>query len=413
MKIEQIRKNLETGEFEKAHKQIKDMQQSENENDIFMLAEELMHLGFLDEAKGLFWELHKRFPKEGIILINLAEILIEQGDEEEAVLLLEKIDKQDETFVTSLLLLADCYETFDMPEVSEAKLILANEMIPEEPIIQFALGEIFFLHGNYADALSQYQKIKTPEIDGIAVVGRIAEVLTAVGRFEDSLDYYKQAGRSNHEDNFLFQYGIAAYHANELEIAHRKFTEVITQDSDYAAAHFYLAKIAEQTNELETAMEHLKKAIAIDNTKKENFHLQATLFLKIGQVEEAVEALQTAIALDPNYLEATIVLAKLHVQLEDFEAALHLIEVAKAENDDDPQFNWILASVHAGQENYHVAKKHFREAYPFYTENIEFLEEFGQFMLEEGELAEARQAFAILIEKDPTNETYTDILERL
>ncbi len=413
MKIEQIRNNLEVGEFEKAHKQISEVLSSENESDLFSFGEELMQLGFLDEAKELFQELHRRFPEEGIILINLAEILIEQGKEEEAILLLEKIDQHDETFVTSLLLLADCYETFDMPEVSEAKLVLANQLAPGEPIIQFALGEIFFLHGNYAAAFSEYQKIQIPEIDGTSVAGRIAEVLSAVGRFEDSLDYFKQAGRSNHDANFLFQYGLAAYHANEPEMAERKFAQVTQHDGDYVAAYYYLAKLAEQESKLDSAMAHLQKAIAIDQTNKEIFHLQATLFLKMQQVNLAIEALEAAIKLDPSYLEATLVLAKLHVQLEDYDAAKALIDAAKAENDDDPQFDWILASVYVGQEMYDMALKHFQEAYPFYTDNTEFLEEFGQFLLEEGDITRARHIFTRLSEQDPTNESYADIVERI
>ena len=42
---------------------------------------------------------------------------------------------------------ADLYQLQGMPEVSERKLLQAKELLPNEVIIDFALGELFYQQG--------------------------------------------------------------------------------------------------------------------------------------------------------------------------------------------------------------------------------------------------------------------------
>jgi len=115
--IEKIRKNLLEGEFEEAKKHINLIKQSTNDEDVYEVAEEIASLGFMEEAKDLFLELHKRYPGEGEILFSLAEVTTELGEEEEALLYLEKIDRDDPIYPGALLLLADLYQGMGMDEV--------------------------------------------------------------------------------------------------------------------------------------------------------------------------------------------------------------------------------------------------------------------------------------------------------
>ena len=52
----------------------------------FLLGEEMFQYGFLDEAKALVENLLEIYPEEGELLVLLGEILVEAGDEEEAIL---------------------------------------------------------------------------------------------------------------------------------------------------------------------------------------------------------------------------------------------------------------------------------------------------------------------------------------
>ena len=105
----------------------------------FLLAEEMYQYGFLNEAKALVENLLVIYPEEGELLVLLGEILVEAGEEEEAILELEKISEHDPNFGQSLLLLADLYQVQGLYEVCERKLQKAKELLPDEVIIDFAL----------------------------------------------------------------------------------------------------------------------------------------------------------------------------------------------------------------------------------------------------------------------------------
>ena len=51
------------------------------------------------------------------------------------------------------------YQVLGIPEVSEAKLKEAANLMPEEPLIQFALGELYFTNGQFVEAITRYQSI--------------------------------------------------------------------------------------------------------------------------------------------------------------------------------------------------------------------------------------------------------------
>ena len=72
------------------------------------LEKNCINIGFLDEAKALIENLLvKYYPEEGELLVLLGEILVEAGEDEEAILVLERISEHDANFGQSLLLLAD------------------------------------------------------------------------------------------------------------------------------------------------------------------------------------------------------------------------------------------------------------------------------------------------------------------
>jgi thioredoxin-like negative regulator of GroEL len=123
-----------------------------------LLAEEMLQLGFAEEAKDLFEHLLQLYPDEGELIVSLAEILIDMDQEDEAMLMLEKVSVDDEVYPSALLLEADLYQLQGMDEVSERKL-RRHEILPDEIIIDFALAELFFHQGRDQEAIANYIKV--------------------------------------------------------------------------------------------------------------------------------------------------------------------------------------------------------------------------------------------------------------
>ncbi len=55
------------------------------------------------------------------------------------------MSKDSPAYVRSLMVAADLYQTQELFEVSEQKLLEAMQLAPDEPAIQFALAELYFV----------------------------------------------------------------------------------------------------------------------------------------------------------------------------------------------------------------------------------------------------------------------------
>ena len=415
MNIESIIKKLMQGEFEVAKKHINQIKQSDNDEDVYTLAEEIASLGFMEEAKELFEELLKRYPDEGEILFSLAEVLTELGMEEEALLYLEKINQEDPMYPGALLLLGDLYQGMGMEEVSVQKLREANQILPNEPIVNFALAELYYQQGHFRSAVELYSSILKNEtvINGVSLYKRLALSLVSLGEFEESLSYFQKAGKDDDDVNLLFEYGFAAYHAGEYSIAINKFTELKEVDPAYHSLYMYLAMAYEENQNLEKALEIAEEGMKEDPFNKEIFLYGAEIAGKLGNTEKSIKLLSEAIAIDPGYLEATLTLGKIYLHEEMFDDVVDLVSSVRGMGEDDPQFNWLLASAYAGLEEYSEALSCYKESYEFFADNLDFLHEYGYFLLEDSKFEEARSIFKKLLAEDPSNDEYIDILERI
>ena len=417
MNIETIRKKLLQGEWEEAKTHINLIKESQNDEDIFTLAEELASLGFMEEAKELFEELEKRYPEEGEVLFSLAEVSAELGNEEEALLYLEKIENDDPMYPGALLLLGDLYQAMGMEEVSVRKLQEANVILPDEPIVKFALAELYYQQGNFREAVELYTYISQNDssINGISINKRLALSLVSLGEFEESLPYFNKAEREDNDNdvNLLFEYGFAAFHAGEYVTAIAKFSDLKEMDPAYHSLYMYLAMAYEENKDLQMAIEVAEEGMKEDPFNKEIFLYGAELASKKGDSPKAIKWLSEAIAIDPGYLEAILTLGKLYLHEEQYSEVIDLVSSVREMGEEDPQFDWLMATAYSELEEYEQALSSYREAYQHFMENKEFLHEFGYFLLEGSKFQEARSIFEKLLKDDPSNDEYLDILERI
>lgn len=309
-RVNKILNLLETGQHKEALAEYNDVLNSGSHEEKFLLAEELFQYGFLDEAKGLIEKLLTVFPEEGELLILLAEILVEAGEEEEAILVLEKISTQDANFGQSLLILADLYQMEGLYEVSENKLLQAKELLPDEIIIDFALAELYGEQGEILKALNAYETVlkETNELAGINLNSRIAELLSASGKFEEALTYYDQALNDKLELNTLFGYAFTALQAGYNRTAIEKFEELKKLDPEYHSLYLPLASAYEREEELENSLKTIQEGTKQDEFNKELFFQGGKIALKLGKEAEAEMYFRESLGLDPGFIEAALTL---------------------------------------------------------------------------------------------------------
>ncbi|WP_462412027.1 tetratricopeptide repeat protein [Neobacillus sp. Marseille-QA0830] len=414
-RINKIINMLENGQHNAAIHEYNDVLQSGRPDEKFMLGEELFHYGFLDEAKALIENLLKTYPEEGELLVLLGEMLLEQGEEEEAILVLEKISESDSFFGQSLLLLADLYQLQGLFEVSEGKLLKAKELLPDEMIIDFALGELYSEQGEIIKAVNAYKSVlqETDVIAGVNVNARMADLLSASGAFEDALAYYEKALNEELEINTLFGYAFTALQAGYNRTAIEKFTELKELDPEYHSLYLPLSLGYEREEELENSLTTVKEGIKQDEFNKDLFFHGGKIAMKLGLSEESEQYLRESLVLDPGFIEAALTLNKLLFHQERYEDVLELISSLDLLEEQEPRLLWDSAFALDKLERYSEALDKYQSAYTFFKNNEDFLQDYGYFLIEEGKTGRAAEIFKQLLLLDSTNPEYMDVLNRL
>ncbi|WAA13755.1 tetratricopeptide repeat protein [Fervidibacillus halotolerans] len=414
-RIQEILHALENGNLQKAMKLKDDILKNGDEREIYVLAEQLKNLGFLEEVIPLYKKLLERYPNEGELLVDLAEVYIQLDEGEKALLTLEKIKKDDPVYVESLLLSADLYENEGLYEVCEQKLREAEKILPDEPLIQFAMGEFFSSIGKFAEAVYKYEKVleKTDTIDGVNIHARLAEIYSTAGEFEKALPFYEKALEDKITVDMLFGYGFTLFQSGQYEGAIEKLKEVKTLDPDYESAYFPLSEAYEKIGDYKSALEVAKEGININPFQKELVYFAGNLCVKLGLLNEAEDYFQKSLELDPDYVEAMLAFNRLLFQQGRYQEANERMEPLINGGEEDPDLLWDYAVSCQHEEKYSEALNAYNKAYKYLKENEEFLQNYGFFLLEEGNKGDAIEVFKQLLQIDPTNVEYIDVLERL
>ncbi len=411
---ELVLKHIELQDLSKAKEAFNKVKKSGSPEETFYLAEQLTQYGFLEEAKELYERLLEEFPEETELKILLAELLIDLGKDEDAYPYLETVDPTDPNYAAVLLLEADLYQMQGLYEVSEQKLLKAKEMYSQEPVIDFALAELYMSLGRFLEAVTSYQKLlKAGEetVGGNDIHARLAEALSAGGAFEESIPYYEKSLENYKDLNVLFGYGLTSFQAGLYKKAKDAFEELKTLDHEYHALYLYLAKSHDQLGDLDKAIETAEQGLAADEYNAELYIYLAGLLMKAGRREEAEDALHQALALDPESTKAASLLNKLLLHQERYEDVLEVL--ANIKDTDDSQLHWDAAFSYQRLENYSEALNEYKLAYNELKNNPDFLKDYGFFLMEEGKRSEAVAVFRRLSSMDPSNEEWHAMIDRL
>lgn len=414
-RVEEIVRLVENGEVNKALSLVPEVKKNGSDEEKYELADYLYSWGMLEEAKELLEELSLRYPDEGEIRLFLAEVYTELDEEDRALEILAQIKEDDPLFARACLLAADLYQMQGLEEISERKLKQAYEKMPDEPIIQFALAELYFSMGQYTKSIPFYEKVreKTKEMAGTLIVERLAEALSFCGEFEQALPYYDEALKAKVDSRTLFGYGFTAFQAEYYQTAIEKLSELKELDPEYVPLYLYLAKAYEHEGKLKKSYDIAKEGIHVDEWNKELLLYAGKMALKLGKPDEAESWLKKAIEIDPGYIEALTTLCALLLHEERYEDVVSCLEGALAQGEYDPQFEWDLARAKHKLEMYSDALNHYQEAYTFFKNNVDFLEEYGYFLIEEGDRERAKEIFQQIVRLAPGHMEAANMLLQL
>lgn len=385
-------------------------------NDMLMdLGEVLLSIGFLEEAKSVYETLTKRLPEEKeAFLLPLIEIEIENNQIETAFEMLETIDQNSEFYPQALLITADLYQILGIPEVSEAKLKEAQRLLPGEPLIAFALAELYFSNQQWQEANEHYQTLiaaGTKEMIGISMIERVGTLLSMSGSFEEAIPYLEAALEEKETADALFQLAFVNLQLHEHEKAIELLDKVRQLDPEFQGVYLYLAEALQHEERLEEAQEVIEEGIAQNPYQVDFYHFASENSYRLNDSKQAEKYLIDALETGEKEDETRLILSNLYLNEEMYEEAIETIE--GLDNPDHPYALWNLAQAYYHLEEYDQAAKYYDEAYFSLGEEADFLREYSLFLREEGRLEEARVLLMKYLEMEPADLEAQSILEDL
>lgn len=358
-----------------------------NSADLAELAETMHALGFLSEAKEAYGALNYLAPQIQEWNIALAEIAIDEDDYDQALDILLTIDKESDVYPQALLTMADAYQVQGLYEVSEKKIFEVMALLPDEPILDYALAQLYHSIGEYKKAIPIYEELAfgNGEIASATQLHFfLGDCHNAIGEFETALQYLERIPADEHFPDSYFQLGFTYFQLKEYARAISIFNKLLETDNAYLSAYLYLANALEAELELEEALAVVEQAIRMNPYQHEFFTTAAKLQLKLNREQDAERNLLEAAALEPDLSSIHLAFCNLLLKQERFEELITYIADRAEQEDNDPQYNWLLAASHNALEDYASANKEYEAAYPHFADNEAFLLEYAAFLKEEG-----------------------------
>lgn len=384
-----------------------------NAEEKYTIAELYQQWGMLEEAKMILLGLIQQYPEEADLKLMLADIHINLDEDQEAIELLNRFNRNDEDYLAVLVQLADLYQSQGLFEVAEQKLIEAKQLDPSEILIDFALAELAFSNGEYQKAIPYYEKVyQQQEVYAeVEIPLRLGECLAATGEFEQALTYYQKIETDNVD--VLFRYGFIARKAGRADIAIQAWEQVIEMDPDFQSVYYFLAETYEQEGQVKEGYETAKNGLKVDELNKELFLLTGSLARRTGNLEEGYQLVREAVSIDPGFKEGILFLVENYKQDQDFEAIIDLLTHIIELGEEDGYYLWELAKAYEEEESFSQALKYYQEAYTTFKDDLDFLKEYGYFLVEEGRKIEAIKVFERYLSFDPSDNEIEEYLGRL
>lgn len=384
---EKVIEAIQTGNLDEVDERIQLALDADDEETLYLLGNTLFQLGFLEETKRVYNHLIDINPSDDELKIYLAEIEIEDGQELEALELLHSIDPTSSSYSQSLLVQADYYHLNGLPEVSIQKLEEAEELLPEEPVVKFALAEVYFTTAEYQLAANYYEILiddNIEEVAGTLINARLGNAYLMLGNYEKAIENLNEALSYKDDPEVYYQLGFAYIQQEEFQKAIDVLNQAKEIDPSLVSVYILLSEAFEQLNQLENSLQAIEEGMTINEINIELYLLAAEYAAKLDDYPKAESYYQEALKIEPENERIILKYAEFLNYMASYEDILELFAQAPEQIQQLPEAMWILATANNELDEYDKARDLFDQAYSYLEDNLDFLKDYAFFLREDG-----------------------------
>lgn len=371
---EQLLDSIQNHDFSQSQHLLKQALDNDEPEILASLAENLTDLGFTDLAKEVYRALIAQFPQEDIFKVYLAEILLNDGAEDDGLSLLYNVSKDSSAYLDSLLVQADYYQTSGLIEAAKDKMMQALQLAPQEDAIKFGLAELDYLNGDYEKALSLYQDlVKRQNVFGeVNLNQRLFSTYAKLGNYEQAAQIIKEHSDSILDIDSKYMAGLVMLSIGDDDQAIKLLDEVIDQSPDYVNAYPLLAQAYDHKHDNEQVLRAAQAGLAYNELDEVLYSMGARAAANLNELDTAADLLKKGLSKAPDNSDLRLQLSNLYLHRHQDQQNIDLFKDFNNENI-DAQAHWNLALSYENLDNTEKAQSEFLLAYPDFKENPDFL----------------------------------------
>lgn len=371
---EQLLDSIQNHDFSQSKHLLKEALNNDDPEILASLAENLTGLGFTDLAKEVYRALIVKFPKEDLFKVYLAEILLNDGDEDDGLSLLYSVSHDSSAYLDSLLVQADYYQTSGLIETAKDKLLQALKIAPEEDAVKFGLAELDYLSGDYEQALALYKDlVQRQETFGeVNLNQRLFATNAKMGNYEQAAEIIRKRSDSIFDIDSKYEAGLVMLSVGDDDKAIKFLDEVIEQSPDYVNAYPLLAQAYEHKHDNEQVLRTAQAGLAYNELDETLYSLGARAAANLNEMDTARDLLEKGLKIAPDNSDLLMQLSNLYLHMHQDSGNIALFKDLDNENI-EPQAHWNMALSYERLDNSEKAQSEFLLAYPDFKENPDFL----------------------------------------
>lgn len=411
---EQLLDSIQNHDFSQSKHLLKEALNNDDPEILASLAENMTGLGFTDLAKEVYRALIVKFPKEDLFKVYLAEILLNDGDEDDGLSLLYSVSHDSSAYLDSLLVQADYYQTSGLIETAKDKLLQALKIAPEEDAVKFGLAELDYLSGDYEQALALYKDlVQRQETFGeVNLNQRLFATNAKMGNYEQAAEIIRKRSDSIFDIDSKYEAGLVMLSVGDDDKAIKFLDEVIEQSPDYVNAYPLLAQAYEHKHDNEQVLRTAQAGLAYNELDETLYSLGARAAANLNEMDTARDLLEKGLKIAPDNSDLRMQLSNLYLHMHQDSGNIALFKDLDNENI-EPQAHWNMALSYERLDNSEKAQSEFLLAYPDFKENPDFLRQMIMFFNAQNNSDITKQLLERYLKLVPEDDEMQDLYNNL
>lgn len=386
----------------------------DSDDDLYALASQLYNVGFSVQAKSIYLQLLKKYPNEGQLKSNLAEIAIDDGQDDKALNYLSQIQPDSPDYVQSLMVAADLYQTQGLLGVSKQKLLTAKKLAPHEDVITFALAELDFTMRRYDDAIPLYLHLLKKgnlHYSEVNLVERLGVAYANAGMFDHAVGYLKQIDFQHSAPDIQFETAFTYLQLKRYKTALKLFERLHRRDDQYATLYPYWGDTLEHLNRPRRALKVYQSGLRVDQFNEKLWAKAGDAALKLNNVDLAGRYYRKGNRIDPENVIIVVKYSNFLIRDRRYQDNVKFLASYVRDDSLDPQLLWNLATSYHHLSNLKLAEGYYRHAESYFADDADFLKEAALFYREIGKMKASYHLLKQYIKMEPNDSEMFNLLE--